>query len=626
MRKSVRAFFTVLAAVAVIFTIASCAHPFEKFAETPLKFTFIETTDIHGAIFPYDFITGKALDTSMSQVATLVNQKRAEGAEVILMDDGDVLQGQPTVYYYNFQKTDVPHIWGEVLNYLRYDVATIGNHDIEAGHPVYDKLVKEVKAPMICANINKAGTNEPYFPPYAIITRQGVKVAIIGMIEPKITEQLPKAFWEGMDVLDMVETAKRWVPIILETEKPDLLIGLFHAGVDYTYGGQTRDTPKNESASQLIVEQVAGFDAIFVGHDHAGWEGKGYDPATKAKDVDVKDPSGKVVPIYGALAGAQNVALVDIQLQWDKKAKAWNKKISGSLVPLKGVAADPAFLARFEPAKAELMAWVERPIGKMVGKINSDEAMFGDSAFVDLIHRIQLEICADPSLGLKPAQISIAAPLDQYAYLPTTADGTIKVRDMFSLYKYENFMYTMNLTGEQIKKFMEFNYAGQFATMTGPTDQLIAFAKDKDGKFLYNARYNNYDTVTRPYNYDSFAGFSYTVDVSKPAGSRVTIGAMADGSAFDMAKTYSVAINSYRGSGGGAHLTKGVGLPAEDLQKLKFVTSSTTKDLRYYMLKWFEKQTGPIEVKSDNNWKVIPVDWAAAGKANSYPMMYPPQK
>jgi len=293
---------------------------------------------------------------------------------------------------------------------------------------------------------------------------------------------------------------------------------------------------------------------------------------------------------------------------------------------MKGVKADEAFLAKFDPAKAELMAWVERPIGTMVGKINSDEAMFGDSAFVDLINRIQLELCADPAMGLKPAQISIAAPLDQYAYLPTTADGTIKVRDMFSLYKYENFMYTMDLTGEQIVKFMEFNYAGQFATMTGPEDQLIAFVKGPDGKFVFNARYNSYDTVTRAYNYDALAGVKYTVDVSKPAGERITVVSMADGTPFDPAKTYSVAINSYRGSGGGGHLTKGVGLPADRLKKLELVTSSTTKDLRFYMLKWFEKQTGPIEVKSDNNWKVIPEDWAAAGKVNSYPMMYPPKK
>jgi len=197
---------------------------------------------------------------------------------------------------------------------------------------------------------------------------------------------------------------------------------------------------------------------------------------------------------------------------------------------------------------------------------------------------------------------------------------------MFSLYKYENFLYTMDLTGEQIRKFMEFSYGGWFNTMAGPEDDLIAFAKDKEGKLIFNARYNSYDTVTRAYNYDSFAGLNYTVDVSKPVGSRITITGMSNGSPFDPAKTYSVAINSYRGSGGGGHLTKGVGLDAKKLARLEMVTSSTTKDLRYYMLKWFEKQAGVITPASDNNWKVIPEDWAAAGAKKNYPFLYPPAK
>jgi len=626
MRKSLRTLFMVIATLAIVFSIASCAHPFDKFAETPLRITFMETSDIHGAIFPYNFITGQALDTSMAQVATLVAQQRAAGGEVVLLDDGDSLQGQPPVYYYNFLKTDVPHIWGQVINYLKYDVVGVGNHDIEAGHPVYDKLRKELAAPMICANIVKEGTTEPYFQPYTIITRQGIKIAVIGMIEPKITEQLPKAFWSGMDVLDMVQTAKKWVPIIQEKEKPDVIIGLLHAGVDYTYAAQNADTPSNENASQLVIERVPGLDLVFVGHDHSGWDGKGYDPVAKAKNVDVKDPSGKIVPIFGPLDAAKNVAVVNLDLQWNKKTKSWTKSFTGSLVPIKGVAADPAFVAKFDSARTDMMAWVERPIGKMVGKITSDEALFGDSAFVDLINRIQLELCADPAMGLKPAQISFAAPLSSTAYLPTTADGTIKVRDMFSLYKYENYLYTMNLTGEQIKKFMEFNYGNQFATMTGPADHLISFMMDKDGKLVFNPRYGSYDTTTAAYNYDSVAGIKYIIDVSKPAGSRVTIQSMADGTPFDMAKTYSVAINSYRGSGGGGHLTKGVGLPAADLQKLKLVTSSTTKDLRYYMLTWFEKQSGPITVTCDNNWKVIPEAWAAAGKVTDYPLLFPPAK
>ncbi len=625
MKKRIGFLLATLAIIGMTIAFGSCAHPFEKFTETPLQITFIETTDIHGAIFPYDFITGKELATSMAQIATVVTEERAKG-DVILLDNGDSLQGQPTVYYYNFEKTGVPHIWSEALNFMGYDAVTVGNHDIEAGHPVYDKLVKELKMPFICANVVNESDGQPYFQPYAIIKRQGVKIAVLGLTEPGITHQLPKAFWEGMDVLDMVETARKWVPIIMEKEKPDLLVGLFHAGVDWTYGGATKDTPKNESASQLVAEQVAGFDMIFVGHDHQGWSGKGWDAEAKAKTVDVKDPNGKIVPIFGANAGAQNVALVNVTMLWDKQAKAWKKDISGDLKALKGVPADPAFMAKFEPYKAELLDWVERPIGKMEGKMHSDDALFGDSAFVDLIHRIQLEITNDPAMGLKPAQISFAAPLDQNAYLPTTADGTIKVRDMFTLYKYENFLYTMELTGEQIRKFMEFNYGNQFNHMQGPEDNLLSFLKDKDGKPVFNARYNSYDTTVRPYNYDSVAGIKYVVDVSKPAGSRVTILSMADGSAFDMNKTYSVAINSYRGSGGGNHLTRGVGLDLKQLQRLELVTSSTTKDLRYYMLKWFEKQSGIIKPARDDNWKVIPEDWAAKGRIKDYPMIYGPAK
>ena len=609
-----KALVLLTAIVLVTGLLVTCvSNRFEQFVDTPLVLNFIETTDVHGAIFPYDFITGRPMTASMAQVATFVAAQRAAGNEVILMDNGDSLQGQPTVYYYNFIKTDVTNIWTDTLNFLKYDVVSVGNHDIEAGHPVYDKMEAELNMPYICANIVDAESGEPYFPPYAIITRQGVKIAVLGLTEPGIAHQLPNQFWSGMEIIDMVETARKWIPIIQEEEAPDLIVGLFHAGVDYTYGGATADTVGNESGSQLVVERVDGFDFIFVGHDHAGWDGKGWDPVAKVK-VDVKDPAGNVVPIYGANAGATNVASVTVTMQWNRETKAWAKTVAGALVPMAGLAADPEFVAHFEPAKAELLAWVQRPIGAMVGRVTSHDALFGDSAFVDLIHRIQFEVCADPANGLKPARISFAAPLDQNAFLPTTTDGTILVRDMFSLYKYENFLYTMELTGQQIKAYMEYNYAQWMNQMASENDHLINFSKAADGSLVFNARYNTYDTV---------AGIRYTVDVSKPAGSRVTIAGFMDGSAFSLTETYTVAINSYRGSGGGNHLTRGAGLDAGVLRRLELVTSTTTKDLRYYMLRWFEKQTGPITVATDNNWRVIPETWAAAGRIKSFPLLYP---
>ncbi len=613
----------VLALVLALALSMGCAtSPYGKFADKPLVLSFIETSDIHGAIYPYNFITAKPMKTSLAQVATLVAGERADkGRELILMDGGDALQGQPTVYYYNFVKTDVPHVWSEATNFLGYDVATVGNHDLETGHPVYDKLYKEMKASIICANaVKEDGT--PYFTPYKIIVRQGVKIAILGMITPRIPDWLPSQFWTGMKFVDMVETAKKWVPIIMEKEKPDVLVGLFHSGVDYSYGGATKDTPSNENGSQLVAEQVPGFDLIFVGHDHMGWDGMGWNTTTKQRAA-VKDPKGNTVYIFGPVDAAKKIPVVNLSMTWNKDTKSWTKTVRGALIDMEKVPADPAFTAKFQGTYDAVKTWVDRPVGKLAGKITTRDSMFGDSAFVDLIHRIQLELSADPAMGLKKADVSFAAPLTFDATIPTSTDGTMYVRDMFNLYQYENFLYTMNMTGKQIKDFLEYSYKFWFDTLPNDGNHLIAFQKDKDGKLITDARSGAYQTATRSYNYDSAAGINYTVDVSKPAGARIVISGMSDGSAFDPAKTYVVAINSYRGQGGGGHLTTGAGLDKTAVQKLQFVNGATTKDLRFFLLSWFEKQSGAVTVNPIGNWKLIPADLAAQGQSVDFPLLYP---
>ncbi len=583
--------------------------------------TFIETSDIHGAIYPYNFITAKPAATSFAQVASLIKEERSVAdSEVILLENGDVLQGQPTVYYYNFEKTDGPHIWSQAVNFLGYDAVSVGNHDIEAGHAVYDKLYEEMQAPVLCANaVNPDGT--PYFQPYAVIERGGVKIAILGMITPKIPDWLPPQFWTGMQFEDMVQTAKKWVPIIQEKEHPDLLIGLFHAGVDYTYGNVTRDTPNNENASQLVAEMVPGFDLIFVGHDHQGWAGQGWDPVNKKK-IDVKDPNGKVVPIYGSLNSARNVAVVKMNLTWNDQTQSWDKAVRGGLVDMTKYQPDPDFVAKFQPMFDEIKTWVDRPIGTMDGVISTRESMFGDSAFVDLIHRIQLDLSKDPNLGLKPADISFVAPLSADAKIPSSADGTLYVRDMFNLYVYENFLYTMTLTGQQIKDFLEYSYQYWFDTM--PNEETPHCIPERQGRQTDIRQPQQHAmTATRYYNYDSAAGINYVVDVSQPAGNRVSISCMSDGRAFNPDATYTVAINSYRGSGGGGHLELGAGLDKAIILSMKLVNGATTKDLRYFLLKWFEKQEGPITVMPIGNWEVIPTDLAALGEKTDFPLLYP---
>ena len=580
-----------------------------------INFTIVETTDIHGMIFPYNFITDIEANTSMAHISSYIKKLKSEGKTVLLLDNGDTLQGQPTVYYYNFVATNKKHIWAEVLNYMNYDIVTMGNHDIEAGHTVYDKIVKEIKAPVIVANLINEKTKEPYFKPYSIIKKSGIKIAVLGMIEPAIERQLPKILYEGIRAEDMIECAKKWIKIIKEKEKPDLIIGLFHSGANYT---EDKEKYKNENASQLIAQEVDGFDIIFVGHDHQGWSGKGYDEITKQKTKDVKSPSGKIVPIYGGVNAARLIASVDVRMIYDKETKKWNIDFKGELIEPSKFEADKEFLNRFNDYKDEIKIWVERNIGELNTKLTSDEAMFGDSYFLSFIHNLQFEI-AKKELGEK-ADISFAAPLSKDAVLNI---GKVKVRDMFNLYPYENFFYVMRLTGKQIKDIMEYSYCRQFNRMTNINEHLIYFKRDASGNLIFNNRYNSYDTLTQTYNYESFGGLNYIVDVRKCYGDRVNIISMSDGSNFDLNKEYKIAINSYRGSGGGGHLTQGAKIDLKTLQNMDLVIKSTDKDLRFYMMKWFEEQTNSITVEKLNNWKVIPEDYLKAGRERDYKLLYP---
>ncbi|RLD34392.1 MAG: bifunctional metallophosphatase/5'-nucleotidase, partial [Bacteroidetes bacterium] len=364
--------------LAIILFINSCTG-FNK--PKQIEIYLVQTTDVHGSIFPYDFIRDKQVDNSLAQVYSFVEKYRNDsGSELILLDNGDILQGQPPVYYSNYEEVNLPHICSKVMNYMKYDVASIGNHDIEAGHAVYDKLVSEFDFPWLAANAVLKGTDTPYFRPYTVIRRRGVKVAVLGLITPGIPKWLPENLWKGMEFTDMVKAAKYWVPLIIEKEKPDILVGLFHAGHDYTYGGEEASTLRNGNASLLVAEQVPGFDVIFIGHDHD--EFKQLVTCVDGSKVLVLDPGSH----------ARNVSLAQIMLNWDKEKKEYKKMVKGSLIPMDNIKPDEQFMKDFEPDFENFKEYVSKKAGRFEKSISSVASLFGDSPFMDLIHKVQLQV------------------------------------------------------------------------------------------------------------------------------------------------------------------------------------------------------------------------------------------
>jgi 2',3'-cyclic-nucleotide 2'-phosphodiesterase / 3'-nucleotidase len=558
----------------------------------------IETSDVHGALVPYDLINGDQTSGSLAQVHTyVIKEKRVPGQEVILLDNGDMLQGDPMTYYYNYIDTAGINIFADAMNFMNYDVATVGNHDIETGHDVYDKFRKEINFPWLAANAINVETDQPYFKPYSVIERSGIKIAVFGLITPSVPSWLPEFLWKGIEFEDMIESAEKWVAIIREKEKPDLLIGLFHSGVDFTYNNENENTYKNENASRLVAERVLGFDVVFVGHDHAGWNFKTVNEA------------GDSVLIVGPTSRARNIAVASIEMEFDSNSGKWvRKNVTGNIVETKNYTPDDHFMSKFLMNLNIVKNFTETPLGQITQTISSSESLFGPSDFVDVIQTAQLEITG--------ADISFASPL---SFNTTIDSGWIKVKELFKLYHYENYLYKMALTGEEIKEYLEFSYGNWFNQMSDSSDDLLKFKHNDDGTIKYSSRSNSPELEGVFYNFSSAAGINYTVDVSKPAGERVQITSLSNGTQFDFDKTYTVAINSYRGSGGGGHLTRGAGIPQDELSER--IITSTSRDIRYNLMQWIKEKKIVMPVLI-GNWKVVPEDWWQKGKEKDYKLLF----
>lgn len=536
-------------------------------AKSPKTVTLriVETSDVHGAFFPYNFTERRDMSGTMARVSSYLKRQRKEmGNRLILLENGDILQGQPTCYYTNFVATDKPNIAAEVVNYMKYDAQTFGNHDVEVGHKVYDKWIKELNCPVVGANIIDLKSGKPYVEPYVIIEREGVRVAILGMLTPAIPNWLHQSLWSGMRFEEMVSCTKRWVKILREQEKADVVIGLFHSGWD---GGIVTDE-YDEDATQKVAEQVEGLDVIFFGHDHR-------ERNTTVKNVLCLDPS----------CNAQKVAVATIQV---RNGKVTSKK--GELIDVTKEPLDEDFMRHFQPRIDEVKAFVERKIGVFNENMLSRDAFFGPAAFVDLIHQLQLEHTG--------ADVSFTAPLTFNSEIKA---GPVYQSDMFKLYRFENGIYVVRMTGKEIRNFLEMSYDQWVNTMTSPDDHIMLLAPKVAGD---NQR-ENFKNFT--FNFDSAAGIDYVVDVTKPDGQKVHILQFSDGRPFDENAWYRVAMNSYRGNGGGELLVRGAGIPLDSIpQRIEY---QSERDQRHYLTEMIERE-GSITPKSLNNWRFIPEAWA----------------
>ena len=523
-------------------------------ADGEYRVTVCSTTDVHGAYFDSSYVDNVAVKTSLAQVSSYLKELRESGVQPVLIDAGDHLQGDNAAYYFNYVETTLAHVYPRIAAYLGYDAVVVGNHDIETGHDVYDRIVRELNVPYLAANAafdrDENGTadmdenpkntavSDSYFLPYCTVERGGVKVAVIGMTNGNMKSWLSSTAWHGIDFQVISDIAQALVDQVIAREKPQLVVLAVHSGTG-------ADQPDRENEAQYLAASLRGVDLVLNGHDHR--------PLAR----EVENAHGGSVVLLDAGSKAVVVGQADFTLTV-KNGKVVAKAVDYKLVPMDKYPADPAYSATFRSDFEAVKAFARRPIGRLSEDIFLADALDGPSSYIDLVQTVQLA-----STG---ADISFAAPLSNSGVVPK---GVIEFQDLVSIYKFENQLYVVELTGQQVKDYLEYSY-DNWVNRSGPS-----------------------------YNWDSADGIRYEVSKSAPAGQRVKILSMNDGTAFDPGKTYKVAMTSYRASGGGDLLRNGAKVDPDSLTVLEKL-----KDIRSLIGDYIASREEIVpEVAS--NWKFV---------------------
>ncbi|MGW2699562.1 bifunctional metallophosphatase/5'-nucleotidase [Streptomyces sp. NPDC001340] len=503
--------------------------------------TVMGTTDLHGHVFNWDYFknadyTDKAGNAQgLARISTLVDQIRAEKGHcnTLLLDAGDTIQGTPLTYYYAkvdpiTAKGGPVHPMAQAMNAIGYDAAALGNHEFNYGIETLRKFEDQLDFPLLGANAVDAKTLRPAFPPYFVKTfhvpgARPVKVAVLGLTNPGIAIW-DKAYVQGkLAFPGLEEQAAKWVPK-LKALGADVVVVSAHSGSSGTssYGDQL---PYVENAAANVAKQVPDIDAILVGHAHVEI------PELKVTN----DKTGRTVVLSEPLAYAERLSVFDIELVFEKGR--WTvESVSSKVLNSNSVADDPKITKLLSDEHAKVVKYVNQVVGTATATLTTVEARYKDAPIIDLITRVQEDVVKAALAGTEYASLPVIAQASPFSRTSEIPAGDVTIRDLSSLYVYDNTLVAKLLTGAQVRAYLEYSAAYYVRTAADAAVDVEKLTNEGG----------------RPdYNYDYVSGLSYDIDIAQPVGSRIK-NLTFNGAALDDAQQFVFAVNNYRANGGGA--------------------------------------------------------------------------
>lgn len=568
----------------------------------------LETTDLHSNMMDFDYYKDTPTEKfGLVRTASLINAARAEAANSVLVDNGDLIQGSPLGDYMaakGLKAGDIHPVY-KALNTLDYAVGNLGNHEFNYGLDYLHKALAGAKFPYVNANIIDARTHKPLFTPYLIKETavkdkdgkaQTLRIGYIGFAPPQIMTWDKANLAGKVTVKDITETAKQYVPE-MRKQGADLVVVVAHSGLS--------SDPYHAMAENSVyyLSEVPGVDAILFGHAHAVFPGKDF---ASIKGADIEKGTLNGVPAVMPGMWGDHLGVVDLVLNNDDGAwkvtssKAEARPIYDS-VAKKSLAAEDAGLVKvLEQDHNATREFVSKPIGKSADNMYSYLALVQDDPTVQVVNNAQRAyvekfIQGDPDLANLPV-LSAAAPFkvggrkNDPASFVEVEKGQLTFRNAADLYLYPNTLVVVKASGKEVKEWLECS-AGQF--------NQIDVNSSKPQSLI------NWDGF-RTYNFDVIDGVNYQVDVSQPArydGECQKVNPKAErikdltfnGKPIDPNATFLVATNNYRAYGG-----KFAGTGDSH------IAFASPDENRSVLANWISAQR-EIHPAADNNWRLAPL-------------------
>ena len=549
----------------------ACARPV---AQAPTAVSTVDivvaaTTDVHGRLRGWDYYANAPeTNRGLSRAATIVDSLRAANpGRVVLVDAGDLLQGNPLAYVAARGGANLqPHPVAAAMNAMGYDAAAIGNHEFNYGLPTLDRAIADARFPFLAANAYTSDGRHAY-KAWTMVERAGVRIAIVGGTTPGSN------LWDrdnlaGRIVVRDIVPSVRAAVAEARAAGANLVIASLHSGLDEPSSYDTVSSGvASENVSARVAREVPGIDLIVYGHSHR-----------EMADTIIGSTLLVQSKNWATSVAAARLSLVRDGARWRAASKR------GTLIPAANHAESPAVIAATEAAHRATVAYVTASIGSTAVAWSADSSRVLDTPLIDFILEVERKAAG--------AQLASTAAFSLDAAIPA---GEITVARLAALYPYDNTLRKIWITGRQLREYLEFS-ARYFRT-------------DAAGNI-------GVDPAVPGYNFDIVSGVDYTIDLSKPAGSRITR-LVFEGRDVAPTDSFTFALNNYRQTGGGGYAMLAGSRNLDDRQlEIRQLLIDEVKGRRWLRPEDYAKK----------NWEIVPTSAVAQAYASMRRSDGPPSR